>query len=178
MLKVSCIGHIGGDAEIKEQDGRKFVTFRVAHSDRWKDDAGNTHESTQWVDCIMDGEPSVTPYLKRGTSVYVSGNVKLRVYSSAKDRCMKAGLTISVRSIELIGARPDAVPGSLVDGSGIVHPVVKFYQIPGLIRNKKEVEHIPVTSLRGDSHFLVDRNGWVIADNANKGDSNDTDQVF
>jgi single-stranded DNA-binding protein len=34
MLKVELIGNIGADAEVKDYQGNKFVTFRVAHSSR------------------------------------------------------------------------------------------------------------------------------------------------
>ena len=32
MLKVEIIGNLGADAEIKEANGSKFVTMRVAHT--------------------------------------------------------------------------------------------------------------------------------------------------
>ena len=37
MLKVEMIGNLGADAEIKDHQGRKFVSFRVAHTEKWTD---------------------------------------------------------------------------------------------------------------------------------------------
>lgn len=161
MLQAILCGYIGADAEIKVSDGHEFCTFRVAHSERWTDESGQTHENTTWVDCSMDGRPKVFEFLKRGTLVYISGHVRTRVYSSAKDRCMKAGITISVRSLELLGGKPDVVPTKVVDTAGALHDVSKWYNCRDLVRGKKEPEVIQVFSTRGDAQFDVDRNGWV-----------------
>lgn len=161
MLQAILCGHIGADAEIKVSDGHEFCTFRVAHSERWTDESGQAHENTTWVDCSMDGRPKVFEYLKRGTLVYISGHVRTRVYSSAKDRCMKAGITISVRSLELLGGKPDVVPTKVVDTAGTLHDVSKWYYCPDLVRDKKQPEIVQVFSTRGDAQFSVDRNGWV-----------------
>lgn len=110
MLQAIAIGHLGGDAECKSLNGREFTTFRIAHSNKWTDTDNVTHEETTWVDCIMQGKPNVLQYLKKGQQVYVNGSVSLRIYSSKKDRCMKAGMTINVRSVELLGGKNDEVP--------------------------------------------------------------------
>lgn len=107
MLKVDLIGYLGTDAELKEIDGGKFVTCRVAHTDTWTGKDGVKHEQTQWVDVIVQYQSRVIPYLKRGTMVYVRGNMRTRVYSSQKDRCMKAGITINVSEIQLLSAKKE-----------------------------------------------------------------------
>lgn len=109
MIKMLFIGTLGADAEFKHSDtatnGGKFVTFRAAHNDTWTDAAGMRHENVTWVDFIMNDHPKVAQYLKKGTMVYVEGRSSLRVYSSPKDRCMKAGMTIQVQRIELLSAK-------------------------------------------------------------------------
>ena len=91
MLKVEVIGNLGADAEVKDYQGNKFVTFRVAHSSKFKNADGQQTESTTWVDVTMnDTESKVIPFLKAGVKVFVRGNASLRVYSSPKDRMMKA----------------------------------------------------------------------------------------
>lgn len=161
MLQITCIGHIGGDAELKTSNGKEFTTFRIAHSEKWTDEAGQVHEQTTWVDCIMQGKPNVIEYLKRGQQVYVSGTATLRVYSSAKDRCMKAGLTINVRSIELLGGKVDAVPSMLTDTeNGSVYNVRKYFHIPEFV-NEKNSEGVHVLQSRSGQRFSVDGAGWV-----------------
>lgn len=164
MLQASLIGYIGNDAEVKVADGHEFTTFRVAHSDRWKDDAGNVHESTQWIDCTMDGRPRVLDYLRRGAQVYVTGSLKTRVYSSKKDRCMKAGLTINVRSLELLGSKSDPVPGEVVDANGALHKVTKYFHSQTLQRKKTDEKWIMVFSPRTQESFKVDTGGFIYPD--------------
>lgn len=161
MLQINCIGHIGGDAEFKNANGKEFTTFRIAHTERWTDDAGQVHENTTWVDCIINGKPGVFDYLKRGQQVFVTGGCSLRVYSSAKDRCMKAGMTINVRSIELLGAKVDAVPGQLTNPEdGAVYSVMKYYHIPQFV-NEKNSDGVTVLLGRNGQRFSVDGTGWV-----------------
>ena len=152
MLQAIVIGNLGADAEIKGQQGQEFTTFRVAHSERWKDEAGNAHEQTTWVDCTMNGKPAVFDYLKRGTTIAVIGNASLRLYSSPKDRCMKAGMRVSVRSVELIGGVRDAIPSRLYDDSGVQHDVTKFFHT--------DVAGATLFSQQGGA-FTTDANGWV-----------------
>lgn len=161
MLKAMIIGRLGGDAEVKVSNDRKFVAMRVAHSYRWKDANQVDHEETLWVDVVLDGEPSVTPYLKRGAQVYAEGRVSTRVYSSPKDKCMKAGLTINARSIELLGGQSDAIPAELYDpNTGAAVSVVKMYSVPELIRGANLPEFLPYVSKHGE-RFVVDRSGRV-----------------
>lgn len=161
MLQTTCIGHIGGDAEVKNSNGKEFTTFRIAHTDKWTDEAGQVHENTTWVDVIMNGRPGVLEWLKRGQMVFVSGSSTLRVYSSAKDRCMKAGLTINARQVELLGGRGDDVPSVLFDANtGAQVDVKKWFQAAQLVRDESQPEWVPLVS-RNQSRFVADRNGWV-----------------
>lgn len=104
MLLVQAIGHIGADAIVQVADGREFVTFRIAHTRRFKSTDGQVTEHTQWIDCVINGRPAVAPYLIKGQQVYVTGTADLRVYDSAKDHCKKAGLQVRCNIVELLGS--------------------------------------------------------------------------
>lgn len=152
MLQATVIGNVGADAQVNTKDGREFVTLRVAHNDSWTDQAGQQHTQVIWVDVILNGKPKVTEFLKQGIQVAVTGRVKLRTYSSEKDRCMKAGMTISADYIQLLGGASDDVPRKLFDDHGVMHDVKKFYHT--------DVANVQLLSQRGDM-FAVDANGWV-----------------
>lgn len=153
MLQVQLIGNVGADAVRKSGDGYEFISFRVCHNERFTGQDGVAHESTMWVDCILDKDAKVAEYLKAGTMVYVTGSLKLRIYSSEKDRCMKAGATIRVSRCELLSAKADPVPRRLVDSDGAFHDVVKYYHT--------DAAGTFMTSERGQK-FAIDDNGWVV----------------
>lgn len=130
MIKLSIIGNLGADAEVKNQDGRSYVSFRVAHSERRQKADGTTKETTHWVSCTINGDGGLlVSYLKKGTKVFVSGDADVRLYNSSKDHCLKAGLNCFVRDIELISTNVDAVPRELYDSNGVAYPVTKAYSV-------------------------------------------------
>lgn len=104
MLHVSVIGHLGADAVCQSANGKEFVSFRVAHTEKFTDDSGQVSEQTTWVDCIMNGRPHVLQYLRKGTQVYCTGSASLRVYDSAKYHCKMAGLQCRVRDLQLLAS--------------------------------------------------------------------------
>lgn len=161
MLQCILIGNLGGNAEIKVADGREFVSFRVAHNDTYTLIDGQKVTRTQWVDCTINcngARPAVLPYLTAGTLVYIQGSMTTRVYSSAKDKCYKAGVTIHVSKIELLGGSSDSVPRRLFDSNGAQIDVVKYFHA-----NTKENM---LRDQRGNE-FAVDSNGWVTPQKAN-----------
>lgn len=161
MLQAILIGNLGADAEVKNANGREFTTIRVAHTERWTDENGQKTESTTWVDCNFQGRPNVLPYLKKGTQVFVSGHMSLRIYSSKKDRCMKAGVTINVKNIELLGGKAEDIPSILYKESDQSEvKVQKWYLAPAMLRDEDEPEFLNLFSKRGDV-FKADRNGWL-----------------
>lgn len=149
------IGNIGANAEIKAADGREFVTFRIAHNESFTRADGTKTETSMWVDCTMScasGRPAVLPYLTKGTAVCVVGNVTLRVYSSEKDRCMKAGMTIHVQKLELIGGSGDSVPRRLFTKDGEMVNVNKYYHA--------QTNESVLLDQRGNQ-FTVAEGGWI-----------------
>lgn len=162
MLKVELIGNLGADAEVKESNGSKFVTMRVAHSRKWTTDNGEEKESTIWVDVTMsDAESKVLPYLRQGVKVFVRGNADLRVYSSPKDRCMKAGLTVRVQEIELVGGTSDDVPRKLViPETGQLVDVTKHYWVNLDTKGMKKTDLKPLYDEKGRL-YNMDAGGFV-----------------
>lgn len=151
MLKCELIGNLGADCEVKESNGSKFVTMRVAHTESYKKEDGTKTETTIWVDVTYNKVDSgLLPFLKAGTKIFVRGNLHLRVYSSKKDRCMKAGATIAAVEIELVGGNNDLVPRQVIDpNNGQVFEVTKHYWIN---RENKDIKKDEVL-------LLIDKNG-------------------
>ena len=162
MIKVEVIGNLGADCEVKSSNGNKFGACRVAHTEKYTDAQGQVHESTMWVDVVIpDAENKVIPYLKAGVKVFVRGNASLRVYSSQKDRCMKAGLTINAREIELCGGSSDAVPRQVIDPTnGQLFDVTKCYWIEKETKGMEKSDLVDITDARG-GRYKMDSFGFV-----------------
>lgn len=169
MLQAILIGNIGADAKVNVKDGSEFTTFRVAHNDTWTDANGTQHSNTLWVDCIMNGKPNVVEYLKQGTQVAIMGNITLRTYSSEKDRCIKAGMTIKVTRVELLGGRTDDVPSRLYDTNGAQHDIKKAYYTDAGVKTLR--------SQRGQE-YDCDDNGWVTPKMSDTSNQSNNDPVY
>lgn len=109
MIKMEIIGNLGADAEVKVYNGNKFVSFRVAHTDKWVDQqTGVISTQTTWVSCSLNGDGgALTPYLKKGTKVFLRGTPNFVTYSSPKTHKMEAGVNLFVREIELCGGHQE-----------------------------------------------------------------------
>lgn len=155
MLKGIIIGNLGADAEVKSSNGKEFVTFRVAHSYDFTSTDGNKSSEVVWVDCLMSPNERLLPHLKRGTQVYIQGNISLRVYSSKVDRCMKAGISIHVESIQLIGTKADPVPKEVINpDDGSIHSTTRKYMVTDMIGVVKPDQYKQMVDTRGNEYFL------------------------
>lgn len=164
MLQVSVIGHLGADAVVKEANGKPFVSFRVAHSEKWVGQDGVVHEATDWVSCLLNGDGGgVLPYLKRGQCVFAQGRASLRVYSSKVRRAMVAGINLSIDRIELVGGPADAVPREVIEPGGCVMRTFKAFYIDAQV-NKNVIpavgNELIVHDARG-GQYRLDANGFV-----------------
>lgn len=162
MLKVELIGNLGADVEVKESNGSKFATFRIADTSRYKTQSGEDKEVTNWIDCSYNNvESKVLPYLKAGVKVFVRGNASLRVYSSKKDRCMKAGLQVSVQEIELCGGNNDTVPRQIIDPeNGAIYDTAKYYWCNAPTKGMKKDDLKLLVDVRGNQ-YAMDNRGFV-----------------
>lgn len=106
MLVIEFCGYVGNDAEIKEFNGQKFISFNVATSERYKDAQGNTVSRTTWISCLKPGESTVVQYLKKGTQVFVRGDFSAKTFTGANG--IQVGINCRVKELQLLGAKQDA----------------------------------------------------------------------
>lgn len=156
MLKIQVIGNLGADAELHQSNGSEFISFRVAHTETITRNGVQT-DSVTWVDVTMNGNGGLLlQYLKKGAKVFVDGNLALRVYSSKKDRCMKAGATCFARTVELCGGSSDIVPRELITQDGILLRVNKYFHI-------EEPQYFnQIVFDKNMNQYATNENGWVL----------------
>lgn len=106
MLVIEFCGFVGNDAEIKEFNGQKFISFNVATSERYKDAQGNTVSRTTWISCLKPGESTVVQYLKKGTQVFVRGDFSAKTFTGASG--IQVGVNCRVKELQLLGTKQDA----------------------------------------------------------------------
>ena len=83
--KAIIVGHLGRDPDIRAtKDGKKIASFSVATSKSWTDKAtGEKKSSTDWHNVVVfnDGLAGVVEkYLKKGSPVYIEGEMRTRKY--------------------------------------------------------------------------------------------------
>lgn len=128
MRKLEIIGNLGADAELRNENGSQFVKLSIAENVKRKDASGREYESTEWTNATINGDGgNLLPYLKKGTKVYATGDISLRIFHSEKERRMVPSINLFVRSIELVGGQVDEVPRDLYDLDGVAHRVTKHY---------------------------------------------------
>lgn len=161
MLKGILIGNLGADAEVKSSNGKEFVSFRVSHSYYFTSTDGKKSSEVVWVDCLMSPNEHLLPFLKRGMQVYIQGNISLRVYSSKVDRCLKAGISIHVESLQLVGTKADPVPKEVINpDDGSIHSTTRKYMVADMIGVVKPDQYKTMVDTRGNEYF-IDTLGFI-----------------
>lgn len=85
MLKVSIIGYLGQDAQLKTFNNVNYVSFSVAHTEKWKDSkTGSDIEKTQWVSCLkrIGESDKLIQLMKKGSKVYVEGSLSAKTFDN------------------------------------------------------------------------------------------------
>lgn len=84
--KVILVGNVGKDPEVRRlSNGNPVVSFSVATSESWRDKAtGERKSRTEWHKIVIFNEglaEIAEKYLKKGSKVYIEGQVQTRKYT-------------------------------------------------------------------------------------------------
>lgn len=101
MLQVEIIGNIGNDAQVKDFNGKKYIAFNIAHSEKFKNQQGVETERTTWVSVLKPGESAVVQYLKKGTPVFVRGDLSVKSYKDNAGN-WQVGVNCLAREVQLL----------------------------------------------------------------------------
>ena len=95
-------GNLGRDAETRfTQSGDPIVSFSVGVKSGFGEKA-----TTTWANCSMFGKrgEAVSPYLKKGTLVGISGELSLREWQD-KEGQKRVNLDVRVNDLTLLGGK-------------------------------------------------------------------------
>lgn len=107
MQQIQIIGNLGEDCQIREFNKSKFVSFRVACTEKIR--RGDQEENiTTWYSCTYNKfESGIVQYLKKGTKVYVQGRPSYAIYDSAAYHCKMIDIKVFCDVIHLCGGKQE-----------------------------------------------------------------------
>lgn len=100
MLLAAIIGNIGKDAETKQINGKDYISFSVASTEK-----NGEQESTTWVSVLTSNNTNLLPFLKKGQQVFIQGRLKVGMYQTQQN----VGIDISVfaSTLQLCGGKKE-----------------------------------------------------------------------
>jgi single-strand DNA-binding protein len=97
--KVTLIGFLGNDAEVRTNNDRSLTTLSLATKSSYKKD-GKYIEHTEWHRCVVFGKlGEFAATLKKGAHIQVEGELRSRKYDSTKTNTEVTIWEIRVNSI-------------------------------------------------------------------------------
>jgi single-strand DNA-binding protein len=97
--KVTLIGFLGNDAEVRTNDNRSLTNLSLATKSSYKKD-GKYIEHTEWHRCVAFGKlAEFAATLKKGAHIQVEGELRSRKYDSKKMNSEQTIWEIRVNSI-------------------------------------------------------------------------------
>ena len=122
--KVILVGNLGRDPEVRHtQDGKPIVNLSIATSETWRDrNSGERKEKTEWHRVVIFNEnlaKVAEQYLKKGSTVYVEGQLQTRKYTD-KDGVEKFSTEVVLQNfrgeLTMLGGRAGSEGGSSYGG--------------------------------------------------------------
>jgi single-strand DNA-binding protein len=125
LNKVTLIGNVGGDPEVRSvTGGNRVATFSLATSRQWNDASGAKQEKTEWHRCVVWNTKGsqladiVERYVKKGDKLYIEGRIEYRQWQD-KEGQTRYSTEINVRELIMLGSpRGGSAAGSDADAEG------------------------------------------------------------
>ena len=109
LNKVTLIGNLGNDPEVRSTTGgNRVATFSLATSRSWNDAGGTKQEKTEWHRCVVWNTKTsqladiVEKYVKKGDKLYVEGRIEYRQWQD-KENQTRYSTEINVRELIMLG---------------------------------------------------------------------------
>src|SRR6266404_2714366 len=115
--KVTLIGFLGNDAEVRTNNDRSLTTLSLATKSSYKKD-GRYIEHTEWHRCAVFGKlGEFAGTLKKGAHIQVEGELRNREYDSKKTNSKQTIWEIRVNSILKLDRAAKSTPEEQEDAS-------------------------------------------------------------
>ncbi len=116
LNKVLLIGRLGADPEIKQMaNGKNVARLSLATSQNWKDkNTGEKKQKTEWHRVVVFNEGLVNvvqQYLKKGSQVYIEGQLSTRKWRDEQSGQDKYSTEVVIQgynsSLTMLGGRSE-----------------------------------------------------------------------
>lgn len=107
--KVILIGNVTRSIEVKfTPKGTAVAATSLAINRAYKDDSGQKHEETTFVDVELWGRLAeiVGEYVKKGNPLYIEGRLKQESWEEKETGKKRTRLKVVAESLQLLGSRP------------------------------------------------------------------------
>ena len=114
LNKVLLIGRLGADPDIKQMvNGKNIARLSLATSQSWKDkNTGEKKQKTEWHRVVIFNEGLVNvvqQYLKKGSQVYIEGQLSTRKWKDEQSGLDKYSTEVVIQgynsSLTMLGGR-------------------------------------------------------------------------
>lgn len=113
--KITLVGNVGRDPELKQVANNKVVEFSIAINEPAR---GQQPEKTEWYRVTFWDRraETIAQYVRKGTQILVEGRLNVRSYqdNTGKDRY---SLEVTGSDFVLLGSRQDGAEGNQSQGS-------------------------------------------------------------
>ena len=107
--KVILLGNLGQDPELRvTAGGVPIANVSIATSSSWKDKiSGDTKDQTEWHRVVFFNRLAeiVGEYLKKGSKIYVEGQLRTNSWEDQKTGEKKYRTEIIAREMQMLGSR-------------------------------------------------------------------------
>ena len=116
LNKVLLLGRLGADPEIKQMvNGKNVARLSLATSQNWKDkNTGEKKQKTEWHRVVIFNEglvKVVQQYLKKGSQVYIEGQLSTRKWKDEQSGLDKYSTEVVLQgynsTLTMLGSRSE-----------------------------------------------------------------------
>ena len=110
LNKVMLIGNIGKDPEFRMSQtvGRKYVSFSLATTRRYRDNKGEQKEQTTWHNVVGWGKTADIMEqlgIRKGTDLYIEGSIQNRTWTDQASGQKRYVTDINMDSFQVLTPR-------------------------------------------------------------------------
>lgn len=104
--KITLVGHVGRDPELKQTPNAKVVDFSIAVNEPAR---GQQPEKTEWyrVSFWDRRAETIAQYVRKGTQILVEGRLSVRTYLDPNTQRDRYSLEVTGSDFVLLGTKQD-----------------------------------------------------------------------